>query len=156
MATGALSLSKQRKLPARRLTVIAAAVAAIRGSREGNRIMKLRIREEDQSYEVEVEILEDQAPAPPDPDFDIPGAVLRRRAAQRLPEDAVCRTPIAGLVTEVRVSEGQHVRKDQGVVVVEAMKMENRIGPAVDGVVKVVHVRSGDAVKPGQVLFELV
>jgi biotin carboxyl carrier protein len=39
--------------------------------------------------------------------------------------------------------------------VIEAMKMEIPVGPAVDGTVKAIHVQVGDTVKTGQVLFEL-
>jgi biotin carboxyl carrier protein len=41
-------------------------------------------------------------------------------------------------------------------MVIEAMKMQNNVSPEVDGVVKAVHVSPGDAVKAGQVLFELL
>ena len=40
-------------------------------------------------------------------------------------------------------------------LIIEAMKMLNHVGPEVDGVVKAIHVSPGDAVKAGQVLFEL-
>ena len=40
-------------------------------------------------------------------------------------------------------------------MVVEAMKMQNDVNPEVDGVLKTLHVAPGDAVKAGQILFEL-
>ena len=63
--------------------------------------------------------------------------------------------PMPGLVVRVEVSEGDTVSAGQGVVIVEAMKMENELlaeGPAV---VKRVHVRDGDAVERGQLLVDL-
>jgi biotin carboxyl carrier protein len=86
----------------------------------------------------------------------IPDSVLRARKPLRLPEDAICRSPIAGLVTAVLAAVGDHVTRHAPVMVVEAMKMQNDVCPEVDGVLKVVHVAPGDAVKAGQVLFELV
>ncbi len=120
--------------------------------------MRLRIRVENKSYDVEVEILEETASARPageEAAVEIPSAVLRRRSPQKLPEDSVCRCPIAGQVVRVSASVGQAVRKDEPVLIIEAMKMENRVGPAVDGVIKAIHVSSGETVKPGQVLLEL-
>jgi biotin carboxyl carrier protein len=120
--------------------------------------MRLRIHVEGRAYDVEVDVLHpapaaqgDRLPA----DTPIPEAVLRPRQPQRLPEDSGCRSPIAGRVVAILGSAGLEVRRHQAVVVVEAMKMEIPIGPAVDGAVKAIHVQPGDAVKAGQVLFEL-
>lgn len=120
--------------------------------------MKLRIRVEDRSYEVEVDFL-DAAPrvngtgrsakAP------IPQTVLRPRAPQRLPEDTACRSPIAGCVTAVVAAAGRKVRRNDPVVVLDAMKMEVPVSAAIEGTVKAVHVAAGETVKAGQLLFEL-
>jgi biotin carboxyl carrier protein len=85
----------------------------------------------------------------------IPQAVLQPRPPQRLPEDSMCRSPIAGLVIAVMATPGTTVARHQPVLVIEAMKMQNNVSPEVDGVVKAVHVAPGDAVKAGQILFEL-
>lgn len=85
----------------------------------------------------------------------IPEMVLQARPPLRLAEDAVCRSPIAGLVIAVLASAGQEVARHQPVMVIEAMKMLNDVSPAVGGVLKAIHVAPGDAVKAGQVLFEL-
>ena len=88
-------------------------------------------------------------------DIAIPEAVLHARLPLKLPEDSVCRSPIAGLVVAVMATEGQHIDRGQTVLVIEAMKMLNHVSPAVEGAVKAMHVAPGDAVKAGQVLFEL-
>jgi biotin carboxyl carrier protein len=90
-----------------------------------------------------------------EPGIPIPAPVLQARPPHRLPEDVVCRSPIAGLVIVVSAAAGQAVRKHEAVLVIEAMKMQNNVCAQVDGVVKTVHVAPGDAVKAGQVLFEL-
>src|ERR1035441_2190988 len=98
----------------------------------------------------------DAAPGENEPDIAIPESVLHARPPLRLPEDAVCRSPIAGLVIAVLATVGEQVGRRQPVMVIEAMKMQNNVSPEVDGVVKAVHVSPGDAVKAGQVLFELL
>lgn len=121
--------------------------------------MKLRIELEGQSYDVKVEFLDDAiAPAAGhsrEAVIPIPELVTRERPPQKLPEDRYCRCPITGKVVTLIASSGDRVKKNQTVVVLEAMKMEINIGPAVDGVVETIHVKPGDMVKSGEVLFEL-
>jgi len=120
--------------------------------------MKLRVDVEGKSYEVEVDFLDEPtAPVPvmEEPETDLPAAVLAPRPPQKLLEDTYCRSPIAGKVSAVVASVGQRIRKNEPVIVIEAMKMEIKIGPAVDGVLKSIHVKPGQAVGTGQLLFEL-
>ena len=74
-------------------------------------------------------------------------------AAPRGPRPVVA--PMPGMVLRVEVSEGDHVHEGQGVVIVEAMKMENELRAGSAGTVKRVHVREGQAVEKDQVLVEL-
>ncbi|MCX6630065.1 MAG: hypothetical protein NTW28_20805, partial [Candidatus Solibacter sp.] len=94
--------------------------------------MKLRIDIEKKSYEVTVEFLEDAhighrnwQPA----EISIPESVTRPRPAVKLLEDTFCRSPIAGRIIAVLAVNGQAIRKNEPVLVIEAMKMENQIGP---------------------------
>jgi pyruvate carboxylase subunit B len=59
-----------------------------------------------------------------------------------------------GLVVRVQVEAGQVVAAGAGVVVLEAMKMENELRAAAVGTVRAVRVRPGEAVEKGQVLVE--
>ena len=61
-----------------------------------------------------------------------------------------------GKVVAVLVEEGVEVRAGDGVVVLEAMKMENEIQAEVDGVVAKIHVEAGQPVEGGDALFEVV
>ncbi len=54
--------------------------------------------------------------------------------------------PMPGLVIEIEVKEGAQVKKDQGLVIVEAMKMQNEIKAPRDGVVKKILVKKGQTV----------
>ncbi len=66
----------------------------------------------------------------------------------------VLRAPMPGLVVRVAVAPGQAVAAGAGVVVLEAMKMENELKAAGPGVVRTVRVEAGMAVEKGQVLVE--
>ena len=60
--------------------------------------------------------------------------------------------PMPGKVIEVLVSAGDSVEKGQGLVIVEAMKMENEVRSPINGEVKEIKVKPGDAVEGGAVL----
>ena len=62
------------------------------------------------------------------------------------------RAPMPGKVVKVLVRSGEAVKAGQGVVVVEAMKMENELRAPRDGSVVEVLAREGLAVEAGQVL----
>ena len=116
--------------------------------------MKLRVQVEGRAYEVDV----DTTAAPGTrraAERNIPESVTRPRPPQRLPEDSVCRSPIAGRVVSLFAAAGDTVRRNQPVVLLEAMKMEVPIGPAVDGTIKSIRVAVGDVIGAREVLFEL-
>lgn len=60
-----------------------------------------------------------------------------------------------GRVVSVLVAEGEVVRAGQGVLVLEAMKMQNEIEAEHEGTIKRVCVTAGQAVEGGDLLFEL-
>ena len=63
--------------------------------------------------------------------------------------------PMPGMVVRVHVHEGDEVQTGQGLVVMEAMKMENELRAAGAGRVKRVMVSPGTAVEKGALLLEL-
>ncbi|WP_297066117.1 pyruvate/oxaloacetate carboxyltransferase [Thermococcus sp.] len=63
--------------------------------------------------------------------------------------------PMPGKILRVLVSEGQEVKTGQGLVILEAMKMENEIPAPKDGVVKKIYIKEGDTVNTGDPLIEL-
>ncbi len=122
--------------------------------------MKLRITLEGKKYDVEVELLDEaQAPPPPPP-------VAARHAAPPLPpipfrgrlgvknDERHTYSPLAGVVVQVTAAPGQKVAKNDLLLVLEAMKMETRIVALGDAVVKQIPCKTGDGVKPGQLLVE--
>lgn len=60
-----------------------------------------------------------------------------------------------GNVVEVLVKEGDKVTAGQGVMVIEAMKMEMEVHGNVDGTVKAIYVQKGDRVTPGEILIDI-
>lgn len=61
--------------------------------------------------------------------------------------------PMPGKIARVLVKAGDSVRAKQGLVVVEAMKMENELRAARDGRVREVSVAEGQSVDAGAVLL---
>jgi biotin carboxyl carrier protein len=64
------------------------------------------------------------------------------------------RAPMPGLVVRLEVEVGQRVPSGYGVVVLEAMKMENELRAPTAGIVKSVRVKQGQPVEKGEVLVE--
>jgi biotin carboxyl carrier protein len=86
----------------------------------------------------------------------------RRRAILDLSAASTERTgpaplvaPMPGLVVRVNVNPGDEVRPGQGLVVMEAMKMENELRASAAGRVRAVFVAPGEAVEKGAKLVEL-
>ena len=118
---------------------------------------------EGQTYYVEVE--ESESPAVP------PRARRGRRPPSRVappalprvggavptydPSDKVLRAPMPGRVIAIRVRPGDRVAAGDEVCVVEAMKMEQSIRAAQDGVVKEIYVQPMDSVGANDALIEL-
>lgn len=66
------------------------------------------------------------------------------------------KAPMPGLVLDIRVEEGQEVKKGDPILVLEAMKMENILKSPTDGTVKKINVKKGIAVEKNQVLINFV
>jgi biotin carboxyl carrier protein len=75
-----------------------------------------------------------------------------RAAGPRGPKPV--RAPMPGMIVRIEVAPGDAVRSGQGIVIVEAMKMENELKAEGDGVVGRILVEPGQAVQKGAVLVE--
>lgn len=67
----------------------------------------------------------------------------------------VLKAPMPGLVVRIAVSEGDVVAAGTGLVVLEAMKMENELKAPAAGTVRSIRVSAGQAVEKGQVLLDI-
>jgi propionyl-CoA carboxylase alpha chain len=79
------------------------------------------------------------------------------RVKESLPEQAeeTVKAPMPGLVIKVNVSEGNDVNPGDGLVVVEAMKMEHEMRASFKAIVEKIHVKAGQQVDAFQPLVEL-
>lgn len=63
------------------------------------------------------------------------------------------RAPMAGLVLRLEVAEGQRVDAGTGLIVIEAMKMENELRAQGPGIVASIAAKEGTTVNPGDLLL---
>ena len=72
------------------------------------------------------------------------------------PHHAGCvTTAMPGTIVAVKAKVGDKVKAGDGVLVIEAMKMENEIQASTTGTVVAVHVTKGDSVTPDESLLEI-
>lgn len=67
-------------------------------------------------------------------------------AAANVNTAGALRAPLPGVVTEIKVSVGQQVKKGDTVVVLEAMKMANNLEAEADGTVVAICCKQGESV----------
>lgn len=58
--------------------------------------------------------------------------------------------PMPGKVVKILVAEGDKVTSGQGIIVIEAMKMENELRAAMDGTIKKIRPAEGENVDSGE------
>ncbi|WP_322495542.1 biotin/lipoyl-containing protein [Chloroflexus sp.] len=131
---------------------------------------RLRITVNGISYEVEVEVLADDDEAtltaptsinalPParaaTPPSSAPAASPAAPPPNTPPSGpGILTSPIAGIVAEIKVNIGDHVKENDPLVVIEAMKMNSNVSSPVAGTIRSINVKVGDSVRQGQPLLE--
>ena len=136
-------------------------------------IKKLRITVEGKAYDVTVEVLGEQrttedsgsgvapvgAPLVRGPNPSSTAGALSSAASARssgiAPKSSgagAVVSPMAGAVKEVLVRPGDAIEAGQAVVILDAMKMENKISAPAAGTITSVAVQPGDNVQEGQLL----
>jgi biotin carboxyl carrier protein len=144
---------------------------------ERTAVKKLRVTVNGNSYDVDVEVLEDDEagasvsglpafqtapssqPAAPPPSQAPAAAPAAQKPAEAPAASASAggekdlKSPIAGIVVDVKASVGDSVTQNDPVVVIEAMKMNTNVAAPVSGKVAAVNVKAGESVKQGQVLM---
>ena len=89
------------------------------------------------------------APAPAEPE-----PAPAPAAAPTAPAGADAQlAPMPGKILELKKAVGDHVEKNDVVLVLEAMKMENAIVADSAGTLSAIHVAAGQMVNPGDALF---
>jgi biotin carboxyl carrier protein len=79
--------------------------------------------------------------------------IIRTRGGAATAGGQVLKAPMPGRVVLVEVAVGQVVKPGDGLVILEAMKMENEFKASVTGTVKEIRVEAGQAVNPGDILL---
>jgi glutaconyl-CoA/methylmalonyl-CoA decarboxylase subunit gamma len=130
-------------------------------------VRKFNITVNGEVYEVEVEELGNDgavAPVQSRPAAKPAPAPARKPAAKAAPKQAKKVTsvsagaasvtaPMPGVVLDVKVSEGQSVKKNDVIMILEAMKMENEVMAPQDGVIESVAVSKGSNVNAGDIMI---
>jgi biotin carboxyl carrier protein len=84
---------------------------------------------------------------------------VTRKYTQRKPyqkkDPRIIKAVIPGAIAEILTVAGKQVHQGDTIMILEAMKMLNRIMAPLDGTVKVIHVATGQKVSKGQILIEL-
>lgn len=64
-------------------------------------------------------------------------------------------SPITGVISEIFIKEGDFIKRDQKVLLISAMKMENEIVSDFEGRIKEILVKKNQEVKEGDILIIL-
>lgn len=59
------------------------------------------------------------------------------------------KSPLPGVILEIKVKVGDVVKRGQTIIILEAMKMENNINADKDGTITAINVNKGDSVLEG-------
>jgi propionyl-CoA carboxylase alpha chain len=84
------------------------------------------------------------------------GAELQRRMPYKAPPDTskLLLSPMPGLLTKLHVAKGDKVTAGQKLVVIEAMKMENTLFAAQDGIVADICASEGSSLAVDQIIIQ--
>ncbi len=77
-----------------------------------------------------------------------PAAPVVKPAAASTGKSGV-KSPLPGVILDIKVNVGDTVKKGQTIIILEAMKMENNINADKDGKITAVNVGKGDSVLEG-------
>ena len=116
---------------------------------------KYVIKLNDKVYEVEMEEVTSETSAAITESAKSAPKAASAPAAAPVSGGEKIEAPMPGTILSVSVKAGDTVKKNQVLVVLEAMKMENEIVSPVDGKVISVGVSKGDTVNPGDLLIQL-
>jgi biotin carboxyl carrier protein len=125
---------------------------------------KLLITVNGKRYEVDVEVVQDDDVIQAQPAFRPPvrtmdsyvtpvSAPLPTKPKQSAADKKTLASPINGVVLEIPVKEGQAVKENDVLFVLEAMKMKTNISSPQTGKIKSIKVKVHDTIEAGQALL---
>ena len=77
------------------------------------------------------------------------------KAAAKQSAGSAVKSPLPGVIVDLKVREGDQVKAGQHLLVLEAMKMENNIDADRDGIIVELKVNKGDSVLEGDTLLTI-
>ena len=116
--------------------------------------LSAEVQVEGNTYKVEFEKKEEE-PATPKIQRPVASAPVASAPAGGSAKGEEVKSPLPGIIIDVRVNVGDVVKKGQTVVMLEAMKMENAINAPVDGKIVDIKVNRGDSVLEGVTLLTI-
>ena len=100
---------------------------------------------------------------PPLVEFEIGSAIyitrlttkFKNRESWQPLDERMVHAVIPGTIREIMVKEGAEVDMGTPLLILEAMKMRNKVLSPVDGVISKIHVSEGEMVRKTQLLLEI-
>jgi biotin carboxyl carrier protein len=80
---------------------------------------------------------------------------FKNRKTYRSADPRIILSFIPGTVLGIMIKEGQDIKKGDDLMILDAMKMQNKLKCNMDGKVKTIAVKKGNKVSKGTVLLEL-
>jgi len=80
---------------------------------------------------------------------------FENRKKYTVPDAKKVTSIIPGTIVKIFVKEGQKVKRGDNVMILEAMKMQNRIKSPRLGVIKTINVKEGEKIAKGVLMLEL-
>ena len=112
-------------------------------------------------YEVEIEgktskVIKVTKPTPASASATTTAEVISTaKAAAKKSAGAAVKSPLPGVIVDIKVRQGDRVTAGQHLLVLEAMKMENNIDADRDGIIVELKVNKGDSVLEGDTLLTI-
>lgn len=79
---------------------------------------------------------------------------VQQKSNRKAESESEIGSPLQGKIAEVKVKEGDKVKRDDVLFVIEAMKMETTVSSSVEGTVKKIHLEAGELVEQDDLVIE--
>lgn len=89
------------------------------------------------------------------PHHQLPKNSANKKNASSDQKEVGVKAPIPGKIIEINIQVGEEMKAGDTLMVLEAMKMENRIQMPRDGIVKKIYTKPGNQVKANEILVEI-
>ena len=80
---------------------------------------------------------------------------FKKRKPYRSADPRIILSFIPSTVIDIFIQAGQDVKKGDILIILDAMKMQNRLKSPVEGLIKRIHMKKGDRVPKGVLLVEI-